>query len=264
MATHKPLPALPPPPLTTLSIDARAHRARLIRHLLSELPDPVIQARHEGWAFAIEEALDALSSSLAHNDWLAGIRRRRESNHRVKLDTALAERTPKPETKKLQDTAPKESRTQSPPPVIAPQPQIVDDVTTSRTRTQEVLHQLRAYVSRTNVPTTEQQGFHILLCLAPHGARVHFPGEDHGLSEIPANIGCAFVPSKFLLPPDVDQIETAVLYGMQEWNGQSLILYLFSLKLILPQTQLRTHHLSGSSAVHSPSKVSNLPPNTQL
>ncbi|KAF9445443.1 hypothetical protein P691DRAFT_710328 [Macrolepiota fuliginosa MF-IS2] len=189
MPDHKPLPALPnSSSLTSLTIDARAHRARLIRHFLAELPDPGIHNRHEGWAYAIEDALDDLSTCLARGDWLAGIRRRRQSRHR---DTVLAHSTLQPEPRPLKDTS--KSRPQSPNPSPNPLPPLA-------------------------VPNPNQRQFHLLLCLAPSGTRAYLPPGDHGFDIVPANIGCAFVSSKFLLPSDPDHAETAVLFGINEWD----------------------------------------------
>lgn len=264
MAEHKPLPALPATHnLLTLSIDARAHRARLIRHILSEVADPVIQSRLEGWARTIEEALDELSSCIGRGDWLAGIRRRRESQLLARLDSLLAERTVQPEPRKdpskenrLQSSA---SPNQHPPPSLAfPS---VNDTQSNRTRGREVLQQLRAHLSRHNVPTPDAQQLHLLLCLAPCTTRVHFPAEDHGFDIIPGNISCTFISSKFSLPSDVDHIETAVLYGMKEWDGQFYI-SLLSPKLILPYLR-QTLPVSASSAAHFHSKASTHSPNTK-
>ncbi|KAJ7482713.1 hypothetical protein FB451DRAFT_1170574 [Mycena latifolia] len=86
----KPLPTLPAPsrllpttmtkermkgngnrtPPTTLAVDARAHRARIVRHVLSNA-DPALQvAEVEAWARALEGALDALGNAVARGRWL--------------------------------------------------------------------------------------------------------------------------------------------------------------------------------------------------
>ncbi|KAJ7482707.1 hypothetical protein FB451DRAFT_1170568 [Mycena latifolia] len=78
----KPLPALPAPsrllpatttkerikgktPPTTLAVDARAHRARIVRDVLSCNADPALAPDDaERWASAVEGALDALGDAV--------------------------------------------------------------------------------------------------------------------------------------------------------------------------------------------------------
>jgi 1-phosphatidylinositol-3-phosphate 5-kinase len=205
--TKKPLPALPQQSnVCALSVDARTHRARLIRHFFAEIADSETLARPDGWISAIEEALDALSQCLVSGEWLKGIRQRREAAHRAQLSSTL-------QTDKDKEF----SRAQSPSPSKTPQAPVEPE----KTKIQELLKQLRGHIVHSTGPTSDNSPFHLLLCLAPCGVRVHDPVPTDGPVSATASIGCSFVPSKFLLPPgDTESTETSVLYGLHEWDRQ--------------------------------------------
>ena len=74
---NKPLPALPSPSLTTLSVDARNHRSRLIQHFFSDIHELRIESRRDKWLNALEEVLDDLSLHFSRGDWLSRIRQGR-------------------------------------------------------------------------------------------------------------------------------------------------------------------------------------------
>ncbi|KAJ7482740.1 hypothetical protein FB451DRAFT_1442403 [Mycena latifolia] len=75
-------------PPTTLTADARAHRARIVRHVLSNA-DPALQVGEvEAWARAFEGALDALGDAVARGRWLAGVRRRRGERGVARMKTS--------------------------------------------------------------------------------------------------------------------------------------------------------------------------------
>ncbi|KAJ7825987.1 hypothetical protein B0H14DRAFT_3874219 [Mycena olivaceomarginata] len=73
-AACNPAPAAASPRSTTLSLEAREHRARFIRYILADaaLDDP-----DDEWAQAFEEALDGLTDAVARGRWLAGVKGRR-------------------------------------------------------------------------------------------------------------------------------------------------------------------------------------------
>lgn len=79
MAISKPLPAIPKLAIgaTTLSVGARAHRSRLIRHILSQTQEPGIESRRDGWAYVLEEVLDDLGDAMARGEWFSGVKQRR-------------------------------------------------------------------------------------------------------------------------------------------------------------------------------------------
>ncbi|KAF5349966.1 hypothetical protein D9756_009237 [Leucocoprinus leucothites] len=197
--TKKPLPALPLTNLSTLNIEARAHRGRLVRYLLAESADASIQTRLEGWVYAIEEALDDFSRCVGHGEWLAGVRRRREVKCRARL---------------TQDKTNDSARAPS------PSPKTQETLEDARSPVQKKLQQLREHISHSATPSPEKSLYHLLLCLAPCGLRVQDSSTDTG----PTSIGCSFASSKFLLPPDsdMDHIETAVLYGLHEWDENAI------------------------------------------
>jgi 1-phosphatidylinositol-3-phosphate 5-kinase len=94
MATHKAkaLPPLPQASLTTLSTDARIHRAALIRHLLTDVPDNSIPRRlRHACVMAIQDALDWLSDALVEGEWLAGIRRSKPGARTAPEDSILVQ-----------------------------------------------------------------------------------------------------------------------------------------------------------------------------
>lgn len=212
MAEHKPLPALPTPSLTTLSVDARAHRGRLIRHLLAEVisNDPAVQVRlQEGWASALESALDDFSDNISRGGWLAGIRRRVESKY-----------TPPRSQNSI--TLKDVGRVQSSNAIIQTRilPPAEED---PRPRTPlDLLEQLRKQVLQNTTVSVPGDKCHLLICLAPYsyGAHVHFPPTEYGSDNTQTHFGCTFAPLKYLLPADAEHIETTVLYGLTEWDSK--------------------------------------------
>lgn len=62
---------------TTLSIDARLHRARLLRHIFEDVEEPGIQNKKDGWVYAFEEVLDELAGAIDGGGWIAALREAR-------------------------------------------------------------------------------------------------------------------------------------------------------------------------------------------
>lgn len=154
----KPLPALPA--ASSLSLEALAHRTRLIKHFLLDIQEPGIEGRRDGWLYVMEEVLDSLSVECSRGDWLASLRRQEECRrHRQDPEPAAGDK-PLPE-----------------PP----------------------LHKLRKLAARPSPPQDEQRIGHLVLCVAPHGSPIPLPEEDSGFDLLPANIGCVFLPGSFAL-----------------------------------------------------------------
>ena len=182
----KPLPALPSPSLTTLSVDARNHRARLIQHFFSELDihEPRIESKRDKWLHALEEALDDLSLHFSRGDWLSSIRRGRGlkqtslSSHAVTIDKDQHDK---------------------------PLPKSPD----------EPLKTLRLLITRSTPPPTEPRGGHLVLCVSPH--RGPIPTEGKGFDIVPANIGCTFSGGSFSLHQD--ESDSTILYGLDGLGG---------------------------------------------
>ncbi|KAJ6515534.1 hypothetical protein C8R45DRAFT_1067124 [Mycena sanguinolenta] len=209
MAEHKPLPAIPVVPvvatvhnLTTLSIDAREHRARFIRYILSEA---AVEDAEDSWASALEDALDGLSEAVARGRWLAGVKRRRKSKPHSRQSMARS------------DTDMSSSTTQSNSSILS------DDsgslVAFPQSPTVDALRQIRALTTQPAPPNPKTDPKHLLLCLAPLGSRIAIPDEDSGFDLIPANIGCAFKPGLFALPEDDADEASSILYGLSEWDA---------------------------------------------
>ncbi|KAJ7078985.1 hypothetical protein C8R43DRAFT_910254 [Mycena crocata] len=193
--TPNPTPSAPTTPavqnLTTLSIEARAHRGRFIRHILSdaELEDG------EGWACALEDALDGMSDAVARGKWLAGVKRGRR---RRQID---APRNSLPTLSRTHTDTSGDAES-----VTFPAPP-------------DALTQLRELAGQSILPSRSPVPKHLLLCVAPLGSRIAapLPSEDSGFSIVPANVGCVFTPSVFAFP-ESDADSTSILYGLAEWN----------------------------------------------
>jgi hypothetical protein len=198
MEERKPLPNLPPHTNSaTLSTDARNHRTRFIRHILSELDDPAIDRRLNDWTRAIEIALDDLGQYVTREDWLAGFRRRKETA-RQHCQGDLARDHP---LLKGKTDAASASRT---PPDASPGSEH-DEKT-------HVLAQMQKFSSLPDLPSPNPVINHLVLCAAPYGAHVSGVAEAGGLR-------CIFTPSVFSdgnAPPSA-----TVLYGWDGWECES-------------------------------------------
>lgn len=179
---NKPLPTLPAS--TILSVEARKHRARLIQHFFSDIHEPRIDSRRDGWLHALEEALDDLSLHSGRGDWLSSIRRGRELKQRHAV-------TP------VGDEGQEEK----------PLPESPD----------EPLKKLRLMLNtRSTPPPAEPPGGHLVLCLSRHQSPI--PTEGTGFNVIPANIGCIFSAGRFSLHQN--ESDNTVLYGLDGLKGK--------------------------------------------
>lgn len=225
MATQKPLPAIPTVPnLTTLVVEARNHRARFIRHFLSDIQDSWLEPNRETWACTLEDSLDRLSSSLSRGGWLAGVRRARLARTRIaKKDSDSAEQEKEVDAK-LEKTHPESVKSKKSAQTSSSRDSSEEESLVSFPREESTriarralaLQQIRELISLPPNPKPTEK--HLLLCVAPLGSHITIPAEDSGFDIIPANIGCQFTPGVFSLPqPDSDEQDT-VLYGLQEWQ----------------------------------------------
>ena len=177
---NKPLPALPSPTLSILSVDARNHRAQLIQHFFSDIHEPRIESRRDKWLHALEEALDDLSLHFSRGDWLNCIRRGR----------GLKERTLSPAVTDNKDQHDK------------PLPD-------------EPLKKLRLLITRSDHPPTEPRGGHLVLFLSPHRAPIVTEGK--GFDIVPENISCIFSGGSF--SSHQDESDGTILYGLDGLGG---------------------------------------------
>lgn len=182
---NKPLPALPNPSLTTLSVDARNHRARLIQHFFSDIHEPRIESRRDKWLHALEEALDDLSSHFSRGDWLNCIRRGRGLKQTTLSPHAVTDHNEGQHDKPL-PTSP-----------------------------DEPLKKLRLLITRSTPPLTGPRGGHLLICVSPH--RGPIPTEGRGFDIVPAHIGCSFSGGSFSLHQD--ESDSTILYGLDGLGG---------------------------------------------
>ena len=185
---NKPLPALPSPALTTLSVDARNHRTRLIQHFFSDIHEPRIESRRDKWLHALEEALDDLSLHFSRGDWLSSIRRGRGLKQRT-LSSDAVPVTPHNEGKHDK-----------------PLPESPD----------EHLKKLRLLITRSAPPSTEPRGGHLVLCVSPH--RGPIPTDGTAFDIVPAKI--TFSGGSFSLHQD--ESDSTILYGLDGLGGNLL------------------------------------------
>ncbi|KAG5643166.1 hypothetical protein DXG03_001496 [Asterophora parasitica] len=176
MVDQKPLPALPVP--AALAIDARQHRARLIRHFLSEVHETGIESRQEGWASVFEEVLDQLGQNLSQNKWLEGVRKWREQQWEVKKrERVLLRRDIVKAKARVEPGTPTVGSTVTSSKDLPPTPPSVSQKASAK---------------------------HLLLCVAPPGRKI--PSEDSGFDMVPANIGCTFLPGTYSLQLEAQTI----------------------------------------------------------
>ena len=200
MEDRNSLPKLPPHTNSaTLSTDARNHRTRFIRHILSELDDPAIDRRINDWTRAIENALDDLGQHVTHGDWLAGFRRRKETaRQHCQLQGDLARDRPLLKGKTDAASALWTGSETSP--------------GSEHDEKTHILDQMLKFSSLPDLPSPNPVINHLVLCVAPYGTHLSGVAEAGGLR-------CIFTPSVFSdgnAPPSA-----TVLYGWDGWECES-------------------------------------------
>lgn len=157
----KPLPEIPEQvkPITTLSLNARAHRAKFIRWFLQTEGD-VEEDYREEWTNSFEDALDALGESVAQGQWMssAWAHKRVRNGGGDDKDPAAAVRS------RVQDMA-----------------------------SGDALQQIRDLISS---PVSSPNSFkHLVLCLSGPGNLKD--EEEGGFDFLASNIGCIFRSGHF-------------------------------------------------------------------
>lgn len=218
MAAHharKPLPALPNPSpnptlQSTLSLDARDHRGKLIRYFLADATvsehehgrGHAVGGRQDpgGWAWVIEEALDGMGYALGREGWLGRVRRG-NAVKRAKREALLtvSDRSRQEEKGKGKEKEKDKSDSQQNKPL--PEEPV------------SPLKLLRTLAVRPARPPSDGKAAHLVLCVAPHGSPTALPAEDSGFDIVPANSGCVFTPGSFVLQSD------GVLFGLDDVDG---------------------------------------------
>lgn len=186
MQDQKPLPQLPEESLLgsgVLTVDARTHRGRLIRHFLTDVQNQDIESRRDGWAYVLEEVLDDFGRQLSQGDWMESLKQAQSRRMRQGLNGrgANVEGQEKP---------------------LPPRP------SETMTRLQKLMRR-RSRVGENG---------HLLLCVTPYGRQAI---EDNGFHLLPANIGCDFLPGSFVVQEDtvlygLDGLEGMFLVGVAE------------------------------------------------
>ena len=224
MVNHKPLPEIPSPTtnLTTLSVDARAHRSRLLYHFLSEIHEPGIESRRDAWVNVFEDVLDEMGVCLNEGRWLTEFRKIRD----LKRERRRAERE-KETVAKMQREAMKPKKL----PVKTQSGSGSATAPGSGPSTSETNHEHKqsstnfSDESRTTATTTNSsanaaekppptpRAMCLLLGVAPLGSP---PPEDRGFALISheLRVGCTFVSGLF------SQSGTTILYGSSEWASE--------------------------------------------
>ncbi|GLB42601.1 putative phosphatidylinositol-4-phosphate 5-Kinase [Lyophyllum shimeji] len=192
MADVKPLPALPP--LAELSIDARQHRARLIRHFLSEIREHGIEYRREPWADALEVALDELGQCLSKDRWLDGVRRWRVQQWQTR--------------KRVQEMIEREMRQQTASkPKKLTKPQEDGD---SAKQGDSAENSVESSKELPPMPSAapKPEGKHLLLCVAPLDRTRRIEEGDY--DAVSGNVVCTFMPGTYAFQ------DATVLFGDKE------------------------------------------------
>lgn len=240
--SQKPLPNIPQRQeagrsLTNLTVEGRDHLRRIILNALDDGTDFSGEVR-DSLAGSMESALDVLGENISKGGWLVGVKR-----SRMARKARRAEQRKKPEEKKAKESedAPHlKGESKGDPSKSLPKPEEKDlpgypsetssqAASAPRTPPKQsaglglALEQLRELAARPSVPTPKPPAKHLLLCLSLFGKDL--PGEDSGFSIVPGNKDCIFKPEIFSLPQElVDESESGILFGLNEWDG----VYLYS------------------------------------
>lgn len=218
----KPLPTLPkrhdPPKLTTLSVEARNHTRRFIIRALEEESLAIAGCDwghdNEAWTNGILDALDSLGDGIAQGGWIVGANRSRRASAQLKLTlrdvregTTTTDAVAEPTSVAISDV-----------------PENTVDYSSPKPQAGTLTEQMSFWISKSLPPSPKPYPKHILLILAPYG---HISDGVSDFESVPSAVGCAFSPSRFVLPhttpssPPAGQEEGIILYGLDEWDGKS-------------------------------------------
>jgi 1-phosphatidylinositol-3-phosphate 5-kinase len=224
MVDHKPLPSIPNGVGVTngngLSIGARAHRSRLLHHLLSEIHEPGIENKHDALVTVFERALDGIGTCMNKGEWLATFRKTKEVDRRRRRN--LKE---------------KEAGTQPGLGTVAPKKVVKTHSGSGSGTPSETSHELAQSIrhscnesrnngtsggstsSRSNLTSLTLVEKRFLLCVTPFRGRISTPTEVNVFTLIhhERDVECTFVPGKF---PVSDTEDVTVLYGDKDWIGK--------------------------------------------
>jgi len=231
MVNQKPLPPLPlSSSLAGLSADSRKHRARLLKHFLTDIHEPGIESRRDGWVYVFEEVLDELSQEIGREDWLSSIRRGRWLKQSLNAQSETITRSSSADGRNGSESEKSHQEQGSGGSGKEKEEVLQQESLTEATVSQ--LKRLQALVSRPAILHGEQRAAHLLLCIAPHGSSVPLPLEDAGFDILPANIGCTFASANFVLRSSEDGTNHTVLYGLEGLEG---MLYTLHWSIVSPQ-----------------------------
>ena len=233
--TQKPLPAIPEAPVTSpyavLTIEARAHLSKFIRHILAEDEQTsILDPQRDAWARVLEGALDELSESISKGDCLSRLKRARELMD-SRRDSVKASQGTEADKSSLASANGSKRRGHS-----------VDDKHSEHTGDSHLasthstksagsadrtlaLDQLRILLSQpasdSAAESSNHPASHLLLSVAAF--KIASARDDNGVHVIAANPGCTFEAGKFILPSantDESVGDGVVLFGIDEWDGQ--------------------------------------------
>ncbi|CDO76841.1 hypothetical protein BN946_scf185033.g38 [Trametes cinnabarina] len=222
---EKPLPEIPSGSRAnrvnlTLTIEARAHLRRFIARALDEEAD--VRDR-DTWAERIESALDELGASISRGGWLAGLRRGRNvrRQHNYELQKQREEERAKREKEEEEKAKGKSAKGRSKIRELVLDDSHIPDMPTNE-ELNSALDQLRVLLVKPFIPTPMPSVKHLVLAVSGFSAHHSDPTEDMGFRLIRPAIGCAFIANDFSLPNvayPVDEADSAILYGLQEWDA---------------------------------------------
>lgn len=186
MATDdsKPLPDIPDTPVTTLSVSARAHRAKFIRWLMQNEANLEEDYREE-WSSVFEDALDALGESVSQGRWLS---------------SAWDRKRPAGVQSSGDETYHAGAQT--------------EHVNFSSLESAKALQGMRARTSALPSPTVTGSK-HLVLCLSGPSRLTN--DEYAGFDFIASNIGCVFRSEYF----NASDHYASFLYGRDTWVCRS-------------------------------------------
>ncbi|KAK2463301.1 hypothetical protein APHAL10511_004956 [Amanita phalloides] len=199
----------PLPYLSTLCTDARNHRARFIRHILSEIDDAGIDRRLNDWTRAIEEGLDDVGCCMSREDWLVGFKRRKEAAIPRQPAKGYA-------LLKGKSDAASASWTNISTNIMTG---AAGSTSSDGDEKPHVLVQMQKLAASPDIPSLKPIIHHLVLCVAPFGTQVTGRPEAGGLLSPSSHVSCVFTSALFSAGDAQQNATVSVLYGLDDWES---------------------------------------------
>ncbi|CAK5276344.1 unnamed protein product [Mycena citricolor] len=231
-------PLAPPNVTNTLSVEARAHRGRFVRHILSDadsecdLGPSTDAATKEEWAVVLEHVLESLGKAVDRGGWLTRVRLKRLRRKGVGLSDGEHREPPRPvRSNTMSSIGSVMTQTQTLfNPLSGSLGSLLSDLGASVVfpvdTTDQSLHQIRDLANahalfRPHAVVAPDAS--PVVGGTPGQCDVALPGEDSGFELIPANVACVSTDAVLTISGEaadgVDDGASGILYGLTEWDS---------------------------------------------